>query len=67
MKFKKVSQGEHACIYALVEDISSVEYAELVNWLNVHCPNAYELVNTHLFIEHKSSLFFDLTFDLGQM
>ena len=62
IKFKKISQGDHACIYGLVEDISSDEYKQVVEWLNTHCPNAYELGNTHLFIERQSELFFELTF-----
>ena len=62
IKFKKVAQGEHACVYGLVEDISSVEYKEVINWLNTHCPDAYEFGNTHLFINRDTELFFELTF-----
>lgn len=62
IKFKKVTQGEHACIYGLTEDISSVEYQQVVDWLNTHCPNAYEFSSTHLFINRDTELFFELTF-----
>lgn len=62
MKFKKVSQSERACFYALVEDASATEYRGLVEWLTVHCPNTYELNNMHLIISRENELFFELTF-----
>lgn len=62
MKFKKVSQSERACFYALVEDASAIEYRGLVEWLTVHCPNTYELNNMHLIIARENELFFELTF-----
>mgnify|MGYP003337804262 CR=1 FL=1 len=62
IKFKKVSQGEHACFYALTEDIDSVEYKQLHDWLNIHCPNEYEMSNMHLLLARHNELFFELTF-----
>lgn len=65
MKFKKVSQGQQVCLYALVEDVNSVEYSQLVEWLNAHCPGAYDLNCMHLAIESQAELFFELTFELS--
>lgn len=65
MRFKKISKSEGACVYALTEDIDSVEYKSLVDWLDIHCPNAYSLSNMHLFITAESELFFELTFPLN--
>lgn len=62
MKFKKVSQSERACFYALVEDVSATEYRGLVEWLTVHCPDTYELNRMHLIIARENELFFELTF-----
>lgn len=62
IKFKKISQSEQACFYALVEDIDSVEYQQLNNWLNVHCPDSYEMHSMCLMLERKNELFFELTF-----
>ena len=62
IKFKKISQGEDACFYALTEDIDSQEYKRLTDWLNIHCLGAYELSNMHLIIKRQNELFFELTF-----
>ena len=62
MKFKKISQGERACVYGLTEDVSSAEWAKLVDWLDVHCPDSYDLGTTYLFIDRRNELFFELTF-----
>jgi hypothetical protein len=65
MKFKKISQSKRACFYALVEDVDSIEYKKLIDWLNAHCPDAYEIDNMHLIIERRAEVFFELTFDLN--
>ena len=62
MKFKKVSQSERACLYALVEDVSTREYITLVDWLTIHCPDSYELSRMHLILARENELFFELTF-----
>ena len=62
IKFKKISQYEHACIYGLIEDVSSVEYKQLNDWLEVHCPDGYELNNVHLILARRNEIFFELTF-----
>jgi hypothetical protein len=64
IKFKKVSQNDRACFYALVEDVSATEYKGLVNWLTVHCPDTYELSRMHLIIARENELFFELTFPI---
>lgn len=64
MKFKKVAQGPNACIYARVEDVDSVEYKKLVDWLEAHCPGAYEINNMHIIINRRAEVFFELTFEL---
>ena len=66
IKFKKISQGNSACFYALVEDISSVEYKQLNDWLNIHCPDSFKLDNMHVILERKNELFFELTFEVAQ-
>ena len=62
IKFKKISQGEYACFYALAEEISSGEYKQLIDWLDIHCNDEYELSNMHLILARRNELFFDLTF-----
>ena len=62
IKFKKISQSDKACFYALVEDIDSVEYKQLNDWLAVHCPESYEMHSMCLMLERKNELFFELTF-----
>lgn len=62
IKFKKISQSDRACFYALVEDVDSVEYQQLVNWLDTHCPNAYELHSMCVMLDRQNELFFELTF-----
>ena len=64
MRFKKVSQSPRACIYALAEDVDSIEYKTLIDWLDVHCPGAYEINNMHIIINRQAELLFDLTFEL---
>ena len=64
IKFKKISQSDHACFYALTEDIDSQEYQQLVNWLDTHCPDSYELHSMCVMLERKNELFFELTFPL---
>ncbi len=62
MKFKKISQSDTACFYALVEDISSIEHIQLVDWLTTHCPDDYQLSNMTLILKRQNELFFELTF-----
>jgi len=62
IKFKKISQSDRACFYALMEDVGAKEYRGLVEWLTVHCPDTYELSNMHLIIARENELFFELTF-----
>lgn len=62
MKFKKVSQGERACQYALVEDIERHERMRLIDWLETHCPECYSLGDYYLFLTRENELFFELTF-----
>ena len=64
MKFKKISQNKQACFYALVEDVDSVEYKTLVDWLATHCSDGFELSNMHLILSKENELFFELTFPL---
>lgn len=62
IKFKKISQSDTACFYALTEDIDSVEWRQLNDWLEIHCPDAYELHSMCLMLKRQNELFFELTF-----
>ena len=62
MKFKKVSQSDCACQYALVEEIERQERMLLIDWLETHCPDCYSLGDHHLFLTRENELFFELTF-----
>ena len=62
IKFKKISQSEQASVYALTEDIDSVDWKRLNDWLEIHCPGSYEIYSMCLMLERQNELFFELTF-----
>jgi len=66
IKFKKTSVGENSCIYGLIEDIDSLEWKQLHDWLDTHCPDEYMLDNMTLIIKRQNELFFELAFEIAQ-
>jgi len=67
MKFKKYSVYDTACFYALWSEYSQEDHDRLVQWLEAHCPDEYDLSNTmHLIIHKKYELFFELSFQVEQ-
>lgn len=62
IKFKKISQTEGACIYAMIEEANESERQQLISWLDVHCPDSYNLSKMHLILSRHNELFFELTY-----
>lgn len=65
IKFKKISQTDTACIYALREEICIEERDQLINWLEIHCDGFYILNQMHLILDRQVELFFKLTYPLS--